>query len=212
MTRKLLAVSSMFVVLGACTTEKVQNQRLRPLPPDTADAAADASVADAVAGPSDAGAAVDAARDASDGAVMETYVSDLAYVVVANGFGPAEKDMSNGEDQPNDGTMMMIGGVAYNKGLGVHAASEINVPLNGQYKTFLADVGIDDEVMDNGSVTFKVLVDGQQVFDSGTVTGADMAKPVNVDVTGKNELKLVVEDGGDPSFDHADWANARVRR
>jgi hypothetical protein len=36
-------------------------------------------------------------------------------------------------------------------------------------------------------------------------------KQVNVSVAGKNELKLIVTDGGDGNrCDHADWAGARV--
>lgn len=89
----------------------------------------------------------------------------------------------------------------------------MTLALGGQYKLFLADVGVDDEVMNNGTVTFKVLLDGVEVHDSGIVTGADVAKKVSVDVTGKNELKLVVTDAGDGlGYDHADWANARVAK
>jgi len=153
----------------------------------------------------------DAAADAVDAARPATAVSDLTYEVVVNGYGPAEKDMSNGGNGANDGAPLKIGGVVYPKGLGVHARSEINVPLAGQYATFLADVGIDDEVGEQGSVVFRVFADGQMLYDSGTVTGAMAAKTVSVNVAGKQELKLEVTDGADGSaFDHADWAGARV--
>lgn len=37
------------------------------------------------------------------------------------------------------------------------------------------------------------------------------AKEVNVNLSGKNELKLIVTDGGDGiNSDHADWVNARL--
>ncbi len=43
------------------------------------------------------------------------------------------------------------------------------------------------------------------------MTGTTAAKSVNVNVTGANELRLVVTIGGDDfSGDHADWADARV--
>jgi hypothetical protein len=101
--------------------------------------------------------------------------------------------------------------VTYQKGLGVHAPSEITYALGGRYTTFLADVGVDDEVMDNGTVVFQVLVDDVVVFHSGTMTGADAAKNVNVSVSGKQVLKLVVTDNGDGiAYDHADWAGARL--
>jgi hypothetical protein len=144
-------------------------------------------------------------------APVEVSLADLTLDVVANGYGPLEKNMSNGDINANDGKTLTLEGVTYAKGLGVHADSEVNVALDGKYKTFLADVGVDDEVGANGSVEFKVIVDGQSVFESGVMTGGTATKNVNVDVTGKTELKLVVTNGGDGiDNDHADWAGARL--
>lgn len=85
------------------------------------------------------------------------------------------------------------------------------MPLGGQYKTFLVDVGIDDEVNDNGTVIFRVSADGVLLYDSGVVTGAMAAKTVSISVAGKQQLKLVVTDAADDiAFDHADWAGARL--
>jgi hypothetical protein len=58
---------------------------------------------------------------------------------------------------------------------------------------------------------FQVWADGTKIFDSGTMTGSTATKNVNVNVAGKKELKLIVTDGGNGNtWDHADWANARV--
>ena len=51
-----------------------------------------------------------------------TYLSDLTPTSAANGWGPYEKDMSNGEQAAGDGGPLTIRGVVYAKGLGVHAA------------------------------------------------------------------------------------------
>lgn len=156
-------------------------------------------------------AAPSATADAAPPPPVETYVSDLAYVQIANGHGDAEEDKSNGEMGAADGNTITLAGTTYAKGLGVHAASEIRVPLGGQYKTFLADVGVDDEVMGNGSVVFQVVVDGAVAFDSGKMTGNTPKKPVSVDVANKDQLELVVTNADDgDGFDHADWANARL--
>jgi hypothetical protein len=41
--------------------------------------------------------------------------------------------------------------------------------------------------------------------------GNSLTAPLDLDVTGKNELRLVVTNGGDNvDYDHADWANARL--
>jgi alpha-galactosidase len=171
----------------------------------------DAAVDTPAAAPTSSSAPDASVAEAAPPAAVETPVTDLAFVVVANGYGPAEKDMSNGEINANDGLPITLQGVAYAKGLGVHSGSEITVPLGGQYKTFVADVGVDDEVAANGSIVFQVLGDGAGLFDSGPMTGDTPTKPVSVDVTGMQELKLVVTDNGDGNAsDHGDWAGARL--
>jgi len=140
-----------------------------------------------------------------------TFLSDLTWTSATSGWGPAELDRSNGEQAAGDGHPLTIRGGTYAKGLGVHAASDISYALNGAYKTFLADVGVDDETNGQGSVVFQVWVDGVKLYDSGLVTGTTAVKSVSVDVTGKTTLRLVVTDGGNNNaFDHADWANARL--
>jgi hypothetical protein len=144
------------------------------------------------------------------------YVSDLTWTgTPINGWGPVEKDMSNGEKPAGDGSQISIRGIKYTKGLGTHAASEVRYALAGGCSTFQAVVGIDDEVTrnnsKNGSVTFEVWTDGTKLYDSGLTTGADAGKTVNVNISGKNELRLVVTDGGNnANNDHADWADAKV--
>ena len=129
-----------------------------------------------------------------------------------NGWGPIEKDMSVGEQAAGDGRTITIGNIPYAKGIGVHAPSEIIYNLNGTCSgNFVSDVGVDDEVGDNGSVVFQVYLDGVLAFDSGIMRGTDPRDNVNVSVAGKNQLRLVVTDAGDgKSYDHADWAGARV--
>lgn len=207
-SRSLLALFALAAVIGpGCAPDEGNTPKLRKGTPSVRSEATD-PVEDASAPPPDMSATPDAGT--SPPASVEVYVSDLD-VTSTNGFGPIEKDMSNGEDAPNDGKTLTLGGTTYTKGFGVHASSEITVPLGGGYKTFLAEVGIDDEVADQGTVVFQVLVDGQIAFDSGIMTGASDTKAVSVDVSGKQELKLVVSNGGDDdSFDHADWAAARL--
>ena len=138
------------------------------------------------------------------------YLSDLPYTVTANGWGPVEKDRSNGEQPAGDGLPLTLAGVVYPKGLGTHAASDIRYTMSG-CTTFAAKVGLDDEVANNGSVVFQVFADGTKVYDSGVLTGASPTATVNATVTGKTALQLVVTNGGDNvDFDHADWADAKL--
>ncbi|GBF06812.1 glycosyl hydrolase family protein [Deinococcus aerius] len=142
----------------------------------------------------------------------EKFLADLTpSAAPTNGYGPYEKNMSNGQRAAGDGNPITIGGTAYPKGLGVHAASQLTYDLNGTCSTFTAEVGVDDEVGDRGSVVFQVSTDGTKVYDSGILTGRDPARSVSVDVAGKQRLTLTVTDAGDGiNSDHADWAAAKV--
>ncbi len=141
----------------------------------------------------------------------QPWVSDLEWVDSTNGWGPVERDKSNGEDGAGDGAALTLGGTQYAKGLGTHAASTVTVRLGGNCTGFTAKVGVDDEVADRGKVSFKVLVDGVAKYTSDLLTGASPTVPVSVDTTGGQLLTLQVTDAGDGvTSDHADWAEARL--
>ncbi|MGW2395606.1 NPCBM/NEW2 domain-containing protein [Kitasatospora sp. NPDC001664] len=139
-------------------------------------------------------------------------LSDLVWSAPpAGGWGPTERNLSNGEQGSLDGRTMSIGGAKFAKGLGTHANSDISYFLGGSCTSLTTTVGIDDEVGNRGKVAFQVLLDGAKVADSGTLTGADAAKPLTADLTGGQQLTLRVTDGGDGLwYDHADWADARI--
>jgi hypothetical protein len=140
-------------------------------------------------------------------------VSDLPLCYAQNGWGPVEKDRSNGENFLNDGNTITLNGVTYPKGLGVHANSEVRLYLGGEYTTFFSKIGVDDEVGNNGSVTFLVYADNALLYNSGVMYGSSATKIINVSVAGRNELKLIVNYAGDNlDNDHADWAGAYLVR
>jgi hypothetical protein len=134
-------------------------------------------------------------------------VSSLPFLTATNGWGPVERDTSNGEASAGDGKPMTIGGVSYAKGLGVHAASDVQLYLAGTCTRLTASVGVDGEMGNGGSVTFSVAVDGTTKVTTPVVRGGQAAVPIDVDVTGAQVLDLLVGDGGDGNGqDHADWA------
>ncbi|HVQ89301.1 MAG TPA: NPCBM/NEW2 domain-containing protein, partial [Actinomycetes bacterium] len=138
-------------------------------------------------------------------------VGDLRWRSESNGWGPAEVDMSNGERPAGDGQLMRIGSSQFDKGIGTHAPSRIVIDLPEGCTTFLADVGLDEEVGDQGTVTFEVVGDGKLLATSGLLFATDDPVPLMADVTGVNQLELVVTPGGDGNaFDHADWGDARL--
>ena len=104
-----------------------------------------------------------------------------------------------------------LGGETFAKGLGVLAPSDIRVALGGVCTSFTASAGIDDETQGAGSVTFEVWLDGVRVVASGVVRGGSAPLSGTLDITGRQELRLVVTDAGDGALgDHADWAEARL--
>jgi len=134
-------------------------------------------------------------------------VSDLTWVSATNGWGPVEKDMSNGETAAGDGHPITLRGKVYPKGLGVHAESDVTYYLGGNCTSLTTDVGIDDEkASSGGDVIFQVYADGAKVADSGVVLGSSPAKSLTANVTGASWLRLHVDPDGANTYDHADWA------
>ncbi|TAE49821.1 MAG: T9SS C-terminal target domain-containing protein, partial [Bacteroidetes bacterium] len=143
-----------------------------------------------------------------------TYLSDMPWVgTPENGWGVVERDRSNGELGDEDGGVITLNGVTYEKGLGAHAYSVIEYELGGQYEQFLSSVGLDDETGDGGTVQFVVMADGVEIFESPVVNGKSKAIDIELDIEGVQLLSLIMLDGGDGNgLDHGDWADARVSR
>ncbi|MFE2559426.1 endo-alpha-N-acetylgalactosaminidase family protein [Streptomyces sp. NPDC059352] len=140
----------------------------------------------------------------------DSWASDLDWTSATNGWGPVERDLSNGETGTGDGSPLRIGGVTYAKGLGSHAPAKVRYYLGGRCTSLTAEVGVDDAQTSRGTVRFSVLADGTEKVKSPVLGAADTAWPLTADVTGASYVELVVDDGGDGNGnDHADWGNAR---
>ncbi|PRY30596.1 glycoside hydrolase family 2 TIM barrel-domain containing protein [Pseudosporangium ferrugineum] len=139
----------------------------------------------------------------------DTALADATFLRVQNGWGPVERDRSNGEDNAGDGRPMVINGVPHARGLGVHADSSVAVHLGGRCASLTAAVGVDDETGAGGSVVFEVWADGVRRWASPRKTGNDAATDVNVPLTGVRRVELRVTDAADGNAnDHADWGSA----
>ncbi|WP_199780873.1 MULTISPECIES: NPCBM/NEW2 domain-containing protein [unclassified Streptomyces] len=139
------------------------------------------------------------------------YLSDLPQLSASNGYGPVEKDTSNGESAAGDGHPLTIGGQVYAKGLGAHAASSVEYYAGGACTAVTAQVGVDDEKGAKGTVAFEIWADGTKAASTGVLTNAMAPQPLSADVTGAQVVRLVVTDGGDgDDSDHADWGDLRI--
>jgi len=116
---------------------------------------------------------------------------------------PAKQDLSVMGQQK-----ISVGGFTYDRGLGVHADSKLVFPLKGKFGRFHVVPGPDDA--HHGATEMKILLDGKEVFSTGTVrSGGYSATALDIPVTGVEELTLIVIDAdGHSGGDHASWADA----
>ena len=138
-------------------------------------------------------------------------LGDLPWLSTTNGWGPVERNTSNGESDAGDGTPITINGVVYATGLGVHAESTVEYYTGKACETVTAKVGVDDEEGTDGSVAFEIWADGTKVASTGVLTNAEPAQALSADVSGAQVIRLVVTDGGDGvTSDHGDWADTQL--
>ncbi|MCL4177222.1 MAG: NPCBM/NEW2 domain-containing protein [Verrucomicrobia bacterium] len=163
-----------------------------------------------------------------------TWLDDLPHGFIANPYGPPQSRLSFGK------TPLRIAGRSFDRGLGTHAPSRLELNLDRRASRFTAFVGVDqgasyrtnlatwdrkqgappyvydgnDDVFDKAqgaTVRFRVLADGRELFDSGSLTESSEAREVSLPLTGVKRLVLLADSGRDGSFaDHADWADARL--
>jgi hypothetical protein len=153
----------------------------------------------------------DVGFDAAPAPTPPVYLSDLTWQT-ANGLS-VRKDLSH------NGGPIVLDGVTYPKGLSTHPTSccyaYVRYALDGSCADFGATIGIDDFTGGAGSVDFKVVLDGVEVFDSGVVLGSDSARPIAIPLGAASELELRAypTGGGSPQdadWDWATWADARL--
>ncbi|WP_426998728.1 endo-alpha-N-acetylgalactosaminidase family protein [Pseudarthrobacter sp. N5] len=141
------------------------------------------------------------------------FASDLPWLSSTNGWGPAERDLANGEQNSGDGPALKLDGVPYTKGIGVHADSNVAIGAEAKCQSFQAIVGVDDVKLTkglHGSVVFIVKGDGVELFRSPVLSADSAALPAKVNITGKQKVELVADRNGDDAGDDwGDWADAK---
>jgi hypothetical protein len=134
-------------------------------------------------------------------------LSDLQPSKATSGWGQAGTNVSV------EGKPLTVNGKKYDKGIGVHAASELVYAVKPEYKRFVAVAGLDDEKRDDErpSVAFQVWADKKLLAESPVLTWKTLGRwHFDVPIPAKSKsLRLVVTDAGDGiAADHADWAEA----
>jgi hypothetical protein len=147
------------------------------------------------------------------------YLSDLEPAAVEEDANfirgpkklPSDLEYPFQRDRSARGGKIVLGGVEHRKGLGVRAHSSLSFALAGGFKRFQSTFGLDAAARDLGSVLAEVWVDGRKAKDLALKAG-DAPLPVDLDVSGARELRLVVTWGGTGQSDFAGWGSARLIR
>lgn len=109
------------------------------------------------------------------------------------------------------GKPLIIKGNRYEKGLGSHATSSIEIKLSDSARQFYGACGVDGGTCTTGTIKCAIRSGGKVLFESGLVRGNEPAKEFMIPVDGGSTLTLEALDGGDGNrCDHVDWVNLRV--
>ncbi|TDC25658.1 NPCBM/NEW2 domain-containing protein [Kribbella albertanoniae] len=141
--------------------------------------------------------------------VGKSKLADRPWTSMSNGWGPVERNRSNGEQPAGDGQPLTVAGSVYPSGLGAHANGSITFHLGKRCSSLTMSVGIDDEVGDRGQVHFEVWGDGTRLAQADA-TGAGAVVPLTADLTNVTTLDLRLDSAGSVDFDHADWLSPEV--
>jgi hypothetical protein len=138
------------------------------------------------------------------------YLTDLAEAEVVAGPWPLGKDGTIGIAKPVE-----VNGFRFPLSLGMHppdgGEASVKYKLNEKWKSFVADVGINDypEPFTN-SVIFTVLGDGQVLWKSDPITSQGVVASCNVSVKGVKTLQLKTTAPGQSRGCHAVWIDAHL--
>ncbi len=133
------------------------------------------------------------------------WLSTLDLTKMRQSWGEPQRDRSVAKGP------LCIRGEVFSRGVGTHASSTLRIRLGGKALRFRGSVGVDDSSGSGGTVRFKLVGDGQLLFDSGIMRSRQAARRIDIDLRGVGDLVLAVRDAGDGiSYDHADWCDARI--
>jgi NPCBM/NEW2 domain len=108
------------------------------------------------------------------------------------------------------GRQLSLGRDFYDKGLAMHAKSQVTYDLDGPYKWFEALVGLEDTAS-SGQAQVSVTVDGKSVLPAKELNRLNPVLPVRIDIAKARSMTLSVDfsNFGDVQA-RVNWADARL--
>lgn len=102
--------------------------------------------------------------------------------------------------------------VSFDKGIGVQSFSQLVFKNENEFTRFRAIVGIDAETSGRGDCQMSLVGDGVRLWSQRVKADSDPSS-VSVDITGMENIALVVETGEQFDLgDHANWCMARFTK
>ena len=130
------------------------------------------------------------------------YLSDVVdYDSITTGWKTPGKNVSC------EGAQISVGGVKYEKGIGLHANSEIVYNTDKKYSRISGVAGIDNEVS-GGNALFQIYADNKLIYERELSGG--QADAFDLSISGVEKLRLVTDANGNNSQDHTDWADVKL--
>ncbi|MCX4959635.1 sigma-70 family RNA polymerase sigma factor [Streptomyces virginiae] len=135
-------------------------------------------------------------------------LAGLAHSVYGDHGGPEVQTWRSGWVWQRHG--LEVGGRRFAHGITVNSRSSVEITLNRQCTTFSAQAGVDGlSLFTDGAVRFSVYADGERLWQSAALGHEDPPAAVQVPLTGRKTLRLMVERAGPGSLPTlASWADA----
>jgi hypothetical protein len=98
------------------------------------------------------------------------------------------------------------------KGLALHAYTELQYDIGGEYKEFKAILGVDPKVQGDSHVKVTIEGDGKELF-AAEISRTDEPRPIMLDVKNVKQLRIVVASAGLLDLgNHVCLADAKVSK
>jgi hypothetical protein len=141
-------------------------------------------------------------------ATPDVSLADLKALKATVGWGDHPRMNRSIGDKP-----LTLDGKVYQKGVGVHADSELEYDLKPEYSRFVSVIGLDDEMITfgQGNIVFEIEIDGKKMLSSPVIRAGEY---MYVDLPipeGSKKIHLAVYGGGiniGVNGAHGDWAEA----
>jgi hypothetical protein len=113
-------------------------------------------------------------------------------------------------DKNLEGGPLSVGRRIYPKGLALHSRTVLEYDVKG-YSSFRTVLGLDDAMAGSAHAIVRIEADDKEVLKTTVSSKDNKPQELNLDMTGVQKLRLIVEYGDDLDLgDHVNFADARL--